>query len=59
MAMASKEKPKDMEDVSDRYITAPRENGDALSNREAQPGSAEYHYLHRYDSPDNERDSMG
>lgn len=38
---------------------ARRSNGDALSNRAAEPGSAEYAYLHRYDSPDNQRDSMG
>lgn len=34
-------------------------NGDALSNRAAERGSPEYDYLHRYDSPDNQRDSMG
>lgn len=34
-------------------------NGDALSNRAAEPGSPEWDYLHRYDSPDNQRDSMG
>lgn len=34
-------------------------NDDALYNRPAEPGSAEYDYLHRYDSPDNQRDTMG
>jgi hypothetical protein len=34
-------------------------NGDALSNRAAEPGSPEYDYLNRYSSPDNRRDSMG
>jgi hypothetical protein len=34
-------------------------NGDALSNREAEFGSPEYDWLHRYDSPDNSRDTMG
>lgn len=36
-----------------------RRNDDALYNRPAEPGSPEWDYLHRYDSPDNERDSMG
>lgn len=31
-------------------------NGDANGWR---VGPAEYDYMHRYDSPDNERDSMG
>lgn len=37
----------------------PRDNGDALSLRPAEPGSLEWDYMHRYDSPDNRRDTMG
>jgi hypothetical protein len=36
-----------------------RGNDDALYNRAAEFGSPEYNYLHRYDSPDNERDTIG
>lgn len=44
----------------DAAVEAPRRgNDDALSLREAEPGTPEYAYLHRFDSPDNERDSMG
>ena len=34
-------------------------NGDAMTLRASEPGSLEYEYMHRYDSPDNQRDSMG
>lgn len=42
-------------------LKTPRRGGndDAMHNREAEPGTPEYDYLHRYDSPDNQRDSMG
>lgn len=40
-------------------LGTPRGNGDALSLRPAEPGTPEYAYMHRYDSPDNRRDSMG
>lgn len=36
-----------------------RGNDDALSLRNPEPGSPEYDYMTRYDSPDNQRDSMG
>jgi hypothetical protein len=34
-------------------------NDDAMHNREAEPGTPEYDWMHRYDSPDNQRDTMG
>lgn len=34
-------------------------NDDAMHLREAEPGSPEWDWMHRYDSPDNRRDSMG
>lgn len=39
--------------------TRSRGNDDALSLREPEPGSPEHDYMSRYDSPDNQRDSMG
>lgn len=54
--MACPWEPVKLEDLRESYRPG---NGDALSNRAAEPGSPEYDYMHRYDSPDNERDSMG